>query len=105
MHMAHGGATKRAVGYQSSTGLAQASKALARFYDETDKMALAMPLGLIQHTIAWHQIEIEIDGWLFPARIENIIAGEMYRHADLSRRDRPPVPRCRALRRPSNISV
>jgi hypothetical protein len=87
------------------TALEVGSKALARFYAETDALALALPLGLIQHAIAWHQIEIEIDGWLFPARIENIIAGEMYRHADLSRRDRPPVPRCRALRRPSNISV
>jgi hypothetical protein len=70
------------------TALASASKAYARFLDETDAMALAMPTGMIPHPIAWHMVDIMLDGRPFPARIEVLIAGEMHRCADLSRQDR-----------------
>jgi hypothetical protein len=74
---------------QMCAALKKASLAYSEFLRLTDLMATSMPLGLLNHVVPWHQIEIEIDGRLFPARIENVVAGEMYRHADLSRRDRP----------------
>jgi hypothetical protein len=71
------------------TALETASKAYAQFLAETDAMAIAMPTGMVSHSIAWHMLDIMLDGRPFPALIEIVMRGEMWRHADLTRQDRP----------------
>jgi len=69
------------------TAIETAAKSYTRFLAATDEMALALPLGMISHPISWHMVGIMLDGREFPARIEAVIAGEMFRHADLTRAD------------------
>jgi hypothetical protein len=70
-----------------------AAKAYAGFFDATDRMALAIPTGMIAHNIAWHGLETMMpDGRAFPAPVDKIIASEMYRHTageDVKRRSLP----------------
>jgi hypothetical protein len=64
------------------TAIEVAAKAYGRFLDCTDKMAMATPTGMIPHAIMWHTLDMMIDGRAFPASIEVVVAGEMFRHRD-----------------------
>jgi DNA-binding phage protein len=65
-----------------------AAKAYTKFFDETERMALAVPLGMIPRGIQWNVLDLMVDGSAVPAAIDAIVAGEMYRHGDLGRADR-----------------
>jgi hypothetical protein len=58
-----------------------AAEAYAQFLDCTDQMAVAMPTGVIPQMIHWGMLETMIEGRLFPAEIDKIVSGEMFRHA------------------------
>jgi hypothetical protein len=76
-------------------GLEIAAKANTKFTDLTGKLALALPTGMIPHAINWNHADIMIDGRVFPAALDVIVGGEMFRHAvgpqDALPGSRPPT--------------
>jgi hypothetical protein len=80
---------------ETCRGLETAAKAYTRFVEATAKMALALPTGQIPHAINWSHADIMIDGRVFPAALDVVVAGEMFRHAvgpqDALPGSRPPT--------------
>jgi hypothetical protein len=65
---------------QLCAALQAAAKFYAQFLNSTEKMALATPTGLLPHGVNWHHLETTIDGRSFPAALDVVVAGEMFRH-------------------------
>jgi hypothetical protein len=86
---------------EACTAMEMAAKAYVRFLDETDKMAIAMPTGMLAHAVNWYWLDTMIDGRAFPARIEIVIAGELYRHSTRFPGAAPPTEGLRL--RPDDI--
>ena len=57
--------------------------------DQTERMALAMPTGMIQPAVAWHELHTLLNGVHFPASIDKVVLGEMHRHAPSEKRALP----------------
>jgi len=68
-----------------SAGLAAAGRAYTDFLDATIAMSRAFPTGVVQFNINWAQLDAMVDGRTFPAGIDVVIAGELWKHADPSR--------------------
>jgi len=70
----------------------KAAAAYIDFLDATDKMALAMPLGLVPHAVSWHLLPLLLDNGEFPGRVEVAVAAELYRHGVLRADGRGMLP-------------
>jgi hypothetical protein len=68
-----------------SAALETAAKAYNTFLDETTEMARAFPTGTVPFNIDWMKLDFMVDDRTFPAGLDVIIAGEMFRHADPAR--------------------
>jgi hypothetical protein len=72
-----------------------AAKSYTKFCDLTGKMAMALPTGMIPHAINWNHADTMIDGRVFPAALDILVAAEMFRHAigpqDALPGSRPPT--------------
>jgi hypothetical protein len=64
-----------------SRSIKPAAEAYARFLIETDNMANAAPTGILQQTIIWDLLETMLEGQVWPASVDVIASGEMYRHS------------------------
>lgn len=67
--------------------LAAAIEAAARLRVEfgylTEKLELALPTGVIPHPVNFRLLDSMIDGSVFPAHIDVLLAGEAYKHGAL----------------------
>jgi hypothetical protein len=64
-----------------SRSIKPAADAYAKFLTETDNMANAAPTGILQQAIIWDLLETMLDGQVWPASVDIIAAGEIYRHS------------------------
>jgi hypothetical protein len=80
---------------ETCNAIETAAKSYTKFVDATTKMALALPTGMIPQAINWNHTDIMIDGRVFPAANDVVVAGEMFRHAvgpqDALPGSRPPT--------------
>jgi hypothetical protein len=72
------------------SGIEAAAKGYVQFLDATDAIAVST-VGVLPYGVDWRHVDTLIDGMPFPAGLDVLFAGEMFRHAGKSAGGQPAV--------------